>query len=438
MARRRRTDKVCASSPWLAAMRTPRRRFLRRLLMVPLVAIVGLAGVAAWDVATYDRAAWQADFTRLKRDMAQGYANLDWIASQRGLDLARLDSETTAAIDGAHSRLRALLAIRGFVAAFRDPHLRLEWGDRPIRAETAVDAAGDVSDVTAASAAVAVAEVDPPAGKDCAEAGYSEDDHAFSFPFERLPGWRTLDGGDFPTGLAGDTGDTGVIRIAQFGEERYAAACTRAFTAGIGQRALQLKVRGVQQDALREALARLRAAGAKRVLVDVTGNGGGSEWVAEVTALFTDRLLERAEARVVAPTCDRAAVWRGVAPCPVLEADAGRARLQGTGAWTGPVLVLADRHTASASEDLVAWLQQNRVARVIGARTMGAGCGYMDGGGRTQFRASRFDVRMPNCARFLDDGTDEIEGIAPDLAIPMDSDDPQALADALAAALAKA
>jgi hypothetical protein len=414
-------------------MRTRRRPILRRLLLLPLIAIVGLAGVSAWDVATYDGAAWQADYTRLKRDMAQGYANLDWIASQRGLDLARLDRETTAAIDGAHSRLRALLAIRGFVAAFRDPHLRLEWGERPIRAEAAV--AGDVSNVAAASAAVAAAELDPPAGEDCAEAGYSEDDHAFAFPFERLPGWRALDGGDFPTGLAGDTG---VIRIAQFGEERYAAACERAFTAGIGQRALQLKVRAVQQDALREALARLRTAGAKRVLVDVTGNGGGSEWVAEVTALFTDRLLERAEARVVAPTCDRAAVWRGPAPCPVLESDAGRARLQGTGAWTGPVLVLADRHTASASEDLVAWLQQNRVARVIGARTMGAGCGYMDGGGRTQFRASRFDVRMPNCARFLDDGTNEIEGIAPDIAIPMESDDPQALADALAAALAKA
>jgi hypothetical protein len=415
-------------------MRTRRRRLLRRLLVVPLVAIAGLAAVAAWDVATYDRAAWQADYARLKQDMAQGYANLDWIASRRGLDLARLDRDTTAAIDGAHSRVRAILAIRDFVAAFRDPHLRLEWGERPLRAEAAPGVAGEASDVAAAAPA-AVAEVDPPAGEDCAAAGYSEDDHAFAFPFERLPGWRALDAGDFPTGIVGDTG---VIRIAQFGEERYAAACARAFTAGIGQRALQLKVRALQQDALRDALTRLKGAGASRVLVDVTGNGGGSEWVTEVTALFTDRLLERAEARGVAPTCDRAAVWQGAAPCPVLAADAGRARLQGTGAWTSPVLVLADRHTASASEDLVAWLQQNRVARVIGARTMGAGCGYMDGGGRTQFRASRFDVRMPNCARFLDDGTNEIEGIAPDIAIPMESDDPQALADALAAALAKA
>lgn len=394
----------------------------------------GLAAVAAWDVATYDRPAWQADYTRLKRDMAQGYANLDWIAAQRGLDLARLDRETSAAIDDAHSRLRALLAIRRFVAAFHDPHLRMEWGERPIGEDEAAALPTAVSSVDAAQAAPAE-EIDPPAGEDCAAAGYSEDDHAFAFPFERLPGWRALDAGDFPTGIAGDTG---VIRIAQFGEERYAAACARVFTPGIGQRALQLKVRALQQAALRDALARLRSAGARRVLVDVSGNGGGSEWVSEVTALFTDRVMERAEARVVAPGCDRSAVWQGGAPCPVLEADAGRAVLQGTGAWTGPVLVLADRHTASASEDLVAWLQQNRVAKVIGARTMGAGCGYINGGGRTQFRASRFDVRMPNCARFLDDGTNEIEGIPPDIAIPMESGDPQALADALAAALAKA
>ena len=66
---------------------------------------------------------------------------------------------------------------------------------------------------------------------------------------------------------------------------------------------------------------------------------------------------------------------------------------------------------------------------------MGAGCGYMDGGTRTQLRASHFDLMMPNCARYLDDGTNEIEGIAPDLAIDMHVEDPDAQSRALAAAL---
>ena len=100
-------------------------------------------------------------------------------------------------------------------------------------------------------------------------------------------------------------------------------------------------------------------------------------------------------------------------------------------------MVLADRNTASAAEDLVAWLQQNKVSRVVAERTMVAGCGYVDGGTRTQLRASHFDVLMPNCARYLDDGTNEIEGIAPDVAIDMHLDDKAAQARALAAALAK-
>ena len=83
--------------------------------------------------------------------------------------------------------------------------------------------------------------------------------------------------------------------------------------------------------------------------------------------------------------------------------------------------ILADRRTGSASEDFIAWLQQNRVARVLGETTAGAGCGYVDGGTRTPLRASPFDVRMPNCARFPD-GTNEIEGIVPDAPLPVAAD----------------
>ncbi len=94
----------------------------------------------------------------------------------------------------------------------------------------------------------------------------------------------------------------------------------------------------------------------------------------------------------------------------------------------GPVFILVDNKTGSASEDFVAWLQQNGVAVVLGARTAGAGCGYVDGGGRIRLRQSPFDVMAPNCARFLNDGTNEIEGIKPDVEIAMTG---EALAGAL-------
>jgi hypothetical protein len=408
-------------------------RFLRRTALVLLGALVL---VAAGDAATYDARAWTADLDRLEADMAQGYANLDWVARERGLDLPALDRATRSRLANAHSRVRAFLALKDFVHAFRDPHLKLEWGQRPVAEPVAVAAASTRASVASISAPAAQPEfADAPAGKDCAAAGYEDEGHAFIFPFASLPGWRALPGADFPSGVAGDLG---VLRIAQFGENKYAEACTAVFRPGIGERELQLAVRARQQGKLRAAIAALRQAGARRLLVDVSGNGGGSEWVSEVIALLTPRLLARAEVRVVAPACDRRGVWRGEKACAVFGPAQPRASLQGTGEWRGELYVLADRNTASAAEDLVAWLQQNRVARVLGERTMGAGCGYIDGGTRTQLRASHLDVRMPNCARFLDDGTNEIEGIAPDIELPMAGEDEAAKAKALAAALAKA
>ena len=408
-------------------------RLFRRSCFLLLAALVLLA---AGDALTYDPRAWNADLDRVEADMAQGYANLDWIVEKRGLDLVRLDRATRARLDGAHSRLRAFLALRDFIHAFRDPHLRMELGERPIQQTPASPGSASLVSRTNAKA-----EPSPPsalAATDCAESGYEVGEHAFTFPFEKLAGWRALDGGDFPTGIVGDTG---VLRIAQLGEDQYLAACERLIHRGRaarGPRELQLAVRAQQQEKLRAALSGLRKAGARRLLVDVSDNGGGSDWVSEVIALMTARAMSRAEPRVVAPACDRRGLWKGGKPtCSAFGEEAPRATIQGTAAWSGPVFVLANRNTASAAEDLVAWLQQNRVARVLGERTMGAGCGYVDGGTRTQLHASPFDVRMPNCARYLDDGSNEIEGIAPDIAIDMHPTDAGAQAKALQDALAK-
>lgn len=403
-------------------------KLLRRSLLL-LASLVALA--IGWDVLTYDPKAWQADYSRLKKDMAQGYANLDWIVEQRKLDLPKLDRETSAAIDGAHSRVRAFFAIRRFIKAFQDPHFRLKPGDRPIDEHAQF--------VTASSLAAEKQGdgefVDSPAGADCAAAGYEEDDHAFRFPFDHLKGFRAIGGGNFPQALIGDVG---VLRIAQFGEDRYLGECTEAFKPGIGDYALRLAVRARLQQQLIEAIQALKAAGATRLMVDLSGNGGGTEWVSEAIQLMTDKPMSRQTARLIDARCDRSGVWRGEKPCPVLEPGGERATLQGQGTWTGALLILADTDTGSASEDFVAWLQQNRIATVIGERTAGAGCGYINGGTRTQFRASPFDVRMPNCARFLENGRNEIEGLAPDVPIPMHLDDAQKQADALAAALGKA
>src|SRR5687768_16159643 len=178
-----------------------KRALLRRALL-GLIALV-LLTVAA-DVLTYDAQPWLDDYTRLKRDMAQGYANLDWAVEKRGVDLPALDRETTAAIENAHSRVRAFVALRNFVRGFNDPHFRMKPGERPV--PTGAPVATSVEETHAEE----MPTVDAPAGADCEAAGYEEDDHAFRFPFARMAGWMAIRDGDFPSGMLGDIG---VLRI---------------------------------------------------------------------------------------------------------------------------------------------------------------------------------------------------------------------------------
>lgn len=394
-----------------------RRRIARFLRRTAAAAALLFAAAALVDVATYDAAAWRADYETLKREMAQRYANLDWIAAHRGLDLAALDAATSAALDASRSHVTAFLAFRRFVRAFGDLHLKIVRGERGA-------AAAETRPVPTTR------PPDAPAGGSSEDAGYTDDDVAFRFPFARLAGWTPLRGGPFATGVVRDLG---VLRIASFGEDRYLGACRAVFRPGIGRRELALAVRAQLNRELVAALTELRDRGARRLVVDVTGNGGGTEWVEDVVALMTDRTLVRRPSRHVAPQGDRGAVWRGQ-PVPAVFGPEGEpVRIVGRGGWTGPVFVLTDRGTGSAAEDFVVWLKENGVAVVLGRRTAGAGGGYVNGGGRIRLAAAPFDVMAPNCARFLSDGTNEIEGIAPDVELPSD-DDRDRLAAAFAAA----
>lgn len=392
---------------------------LRALKWIVGLALLAVAGVAAWDVGTFDRAGWQADYAKLKREMAQGYANLDWIRDRRKLDLARLDAETQASLDGAWSRVQGWLALRRFVAAFADPHLTIEpaFSAPPPAAGPAPEAAAELA-------------VDS-----CEAAGYSEDHGALAERWEGVTGWRARGApdDDFPIAMIGDTG---VLRIGSFADDRYLAACRRAFRAGMTADALRAATRRQLNLQIVRAMAQLRAQGAQRLLVDVSGNGGGSEWVTEVVALMTPRHLFRDEALLANPACDRAAVWSGGAVCPVLSGKPERAEIVGKGAWRGPLLLYADRGSASATEDFTAWLHQNEAAVLVGEKTLGAGCGYVNDGGRLRLERAGVVVRMPNCARFLADGTNEIEGQTPD--IPLEATDDKSWGRGMEAVLRRA
>ena len=104
------------------------------------------------------------------------------------------------------------------------------------------------------------------------------------------------------------------------------------------------------------------------------------------------------------------------------------------GLYRGPLFVLVNSGTASASEQLVSRLQMAGRGVLLGQRTLGAGCGYTNGGLDVVLTRSRLRVRIPDCVRYLASGENEVAGIAPDVALAAtDASTPAFLAEALAA-----
>jgi hypothetical protein len=89
----------------------------------------------------------------------------------------------------------------------------------------------------------------------------------------------------------------------------------------------------------------------------------------------------------------------------------------------GPVYILINRRTGSAAELFAAVLRDNTAATLIGEPTAGAGCGYIDGGGRIALERTGMTIEMPNCARYRADGTNEVDGVQPDVVVPWTVDD---------------
>jgi C-terminal processing protease CtpA/Prc len=90
---------------------------------------------------------------------------------------------------------------------------------------------------------------------------------------------------------------------------------------------------------------------------------------------------------------------------------------QATSAWQGPLAVLVDGGTGSAAELFAATLKDNGRATIIGAHTVGSGCGYTNGGIPLTLKHSGVEVKFPDCVRLRADGSNEVAGIAPDVKV---------------------
>jgi hypothetical protein len=83
-------------------------------------------------------------------------------------------------------------------------------------------------------------------------------------------------------------------------------------------------------------------------------------------------------------------------------------------------------------------MHDSGIARTIGVRTLGLGCGAMVESAPLTLPHSHLSFRVPNCVRLRADGTDEVAGIKPDLPVlPTANESPRARAARVVAVIAR-
>jgi hypothetical protein len=433
---------------------------------------------------------WLSDFEKLKEELVTGYANLEWAARHDDLDIARLLSDTEEELRQTTSRRKARKIVSAFLQSFNDPHLRAEHSGPP--SDSPTSGGQWIGPPNTASSKEALAAF-----------GYRKAKYDFGVDFRALDGFTELEDSDnpFPAGILQfeDGRKLGVIRVKYFGEDRYykvAARTWEEFRGGLEGTCDQscwwtftLQVRTHLMEYLEARLDQLEGNGVGAVLVDLAGNGGGSEWCEDVAQLFATKtlrappagfvkhdhwlreiereldritkdlaredltlelrvMLEEVRAThedlldVIQTDCNGSAIWTegSVPECDRLVFDehgqyvipAGAESVATTlasehilfkqsrhpdfvGLYDGPLFVLIDGGTASASEQFATLLQFNDAATVIGETSYGAGCGYTRGGIKVYLENLELRVWMPDCVRVRADGENELSGIDPDV-----------------------
>src|SRR5579885_813381 len=434
---------------------------------------------------SYNAAAWLDDLAHLRSAMDAHYANLEWVARVRHTDLKAITDAAAHAIATAADDTAARTAIEDFLNAMGDGHLEIDWPE---------------SD-----------QQSTPAGL-CARLGFRARKLSAGLAFQNLRSFENVASPAqryFPVGTLRlpDGSRVGTIRIGVFSSKWYPELCDAAIARlHLSQDAPCVDdcsdiVERTAEDLLTEKLtasiqALERIPNLRAIAVDLTRNGGGTDWVEPAMREFSgvhleapvmgfvkhphwqeefarriaavDTALPRAtgayratllKAKLVymqlavaaKQHCDQSPLWRGEVPnCSIV--GSGAMYVTGAlpyappgvyaagdpvtpylflpdvyryreGVYRGPLYVIVDENTASAAERFPAVLQDNRAARVVGAPTYGAGCGFTNGGIPTTLPHSGASVMMPDCVQYRKDGTNAVAGVTPDILVPWHATD---------------
>jgi len=259
-----------------------------RGLGIALALLMVAAVPAPGDVANFDVNPWIDDLHEIRTAMSEKYANFEWAVFEREIDLSGLFDETEARLRRATSDEDAKAIIDRSIRSISDGHLRVRWPSQPTGVSASVPA---------------------PQQNLCSAPRYDASMRGRALgPY--IPNYHPLPddvAAEFPAGVVSSgTHKIGVIRIGLFAPHGYPELCadTRDRLAIPADSSCDEKCTDRLESAEYEVMSRdlalrvkeLKRLGSTVLLIDITGNGGGSEW-AEAAARIVSPFGLRSERR---------------------------------------------------------------------------------------------------------------------------------------------
>lgn len=233
---------------------------------------------------------WVNDFELLKKELTTGYANLKFSIEENNIDLIELNRLTINKLRSVNSKKEAQGVIVEFLKNFDDGHLKAIIWDK--QNETA--------------------KIDYPLNTDnstiaLGKMNFREGATTYRVKYDSLAGFYPLknEKNPFPAGIVKSGNDKiGILRIEYFTSNWYWEAASNVWESyrkefkgecndGC-QEIFTHKIESQLEKYIIERIEELNSENVSSLLVDITGNGGGTEWAYAVANLLTVKKLEGA------------------------------------------------------------------------------------------------------------------------------------------------
>jgi len=230
--------------------------------------------------APFDTAPWLADLEQARQAFHAKYANWDWLEGEREVKIDPLFDSLAQRMQRAQNQAQAMAVFDRLVRRTRDGHVEIRWPE-PAPAASPPSQAPDL----------------------CSKLGYDARQNGPGTA-QALPGYAPLPstGNSFEAGTVDVAGARlGVVRIGIFQPQGYPTLCQAAVRElaiptdkpcdeTCEDRIVTLAYRRLTEG-LEQRARELKAAGATALLIDISNNGGGSEWAEAAARIFSGKTL---------------------------------------------------------------------------------------------------------------------------------------------------